>query len=119
MARGTKVFRIRIELIFGRCWNPITPWRSAGPRIRWRKLPAHCSRQPDPASAGLPRVVERAFGFAPMRAAVFRHESSLGRSWPFLAGQGIAGPARVVRHSPRAGLPQSEAAKKCRIENSI
>ena len=30
MASGTSVLRIRIELIFRRCWNPITPWRSAG-----------------------------------------------------------------------------------------
>ena len=30
MAMGTSVFRIRIELIFRRCWNLITPWRSAG-----------------------------------------------------------------------------------------
>jgi hypothetical protein len=30
MAMGTSVFRIRIELIFRRCWNPVTPWRSAG-----------------------------------------------------------------------------------------
>jgi hypothetical protein len=30
MAMGTSVFRIRIELIFRRCWNLITPWgRSA------------------------------------------------------------------------------------------
>ena len=30
MAKGTSVFRIRIELIFCRCWNLITPWgRSA------------------------------------------------------------------------------------------
>jgi hypothetical protein len=29
MARGTTVFRIRIEPIFHRCWNLITPWRSA------------------------------------------------------------------------------------------
>ena len=30
MAKGTSVFPIRIELIFRRCWNLITPWgRSA------------------------------------------------------------------------------------------
>jgi hypothetical protein len=29
MARGTTVFRIRMRLIFRRCWNLITPWRSA------------------------------------------------------------------------------------------
>ena len=27
MARGTTVFRIRIELIFRRCWNLVTPSR--------------------------------------------------------------------------------------------
>jgi hypothetical protein len=30
MAMGTSVFQIRIELIFRRCGNLITPWRSAG-----------------------------------------------------------------------------------------
>ncbi len=30
MAMGTSVLQIRIELIFRRCWNLITPWRSAG-----------------------------------------------------------------------------------------
>jgi hypothetical protein len=29
MARGATVFRIRIELIFRRCWNLITPLRAA------------------------------------------------------------------------------------------
>ena len=51
MAMGTSVFRIRIELIFRRCWNLITPCgypqglpplMSGGPRIlgrgfRWRE----------------------------------------------------------------------------------
>jgi hypothetical protein len=31
MAMGASVFRIRIELIFRRCWNLVTPSRSAGP----------------------------------------------------------------------------------------
>jgi hypothetical protein len=30
MAMGTSVLQTRIELIFRRCWNLITPWRSAG-----------------------------------------------------------------------------------------
>jgi hypothetical protein len=49
MAMGTTVFRIRIELIFRRCWNLVTPSRScrgrssqgrpriSGPRTRWRR----------------------------------------------------------------------------------
>jgi hypothetical protein len=53
MAMGTSVLQIRIELIFRRCWNLITPWRSArgfpanvgrvanlGPRIHRREPPA-------------------------------------------------------------------------------
>src|SRR5258708_23142344 len=36
MAMGTTVFRIRIELIFRRCWNLITPSRSC------RELSAQC-----------------------------------------------------------------------------
>jgi len=34
MAIGASVFRIRIELIFRRCWNLITPRESAGLRRR-------------------------------------------------------------------------------------
>ena len=34
---GTTVFRIRIELIFRRCWNLITPSRSLRPMRACRK----------------------------------------------------------------------------------
>jgi hypothetical protein len=34
MAMGTTVFRIRIELIFRRCWNLVTPSRSWASRAQ-------------------------------------------------------------------------------------
>ena len=45
MAMGTSVFRIRIELIFRRCWNLITPWRSAAARSCHIKPPARAPPQ--------------------------------------------------------------------------
>jgi hypothetical protein len=34
---GTTVFRIRIELIFRRCWNLITPFGYRTPMAVWRE----------------------------------------------------------------------------------
>ena len=48
MAMGRSVFRIRVELIFRRCWNLITPWQSAAP----------------PRMSSVPRVVGRGFAGA-------------------------------------------------------
>ena len=39
MAMGTTVFRIRIELIFRRCWNPVTLSRSCRGRRGLRSAP--------------------------------------------------------------------------------
>jgi hypothetical protein len=46
MAKGTSVFRIRIELIFRRCWNLITPWGQSAQREipRPRALMRHPGR---------------------------------------------------------------------------
>ena len=52
MAMGTSVFRIRTELIFRRCWNLITPWRSAGA---------------PPSMSGVPRILGRGFAGASRR----------------------------------------------------
>jgi hypothetical protein len=41
---GTTVFRIRIELIFRRCWNLITPSRSCRGRRELRSAPLTCDR---------------------------------------------------------------------------
>src|SRR5882757_11357165 len=38
---GTSVFRIRIEKIFRRCWNLITPWRSTGAPLPTSGLSRH------------------------------------------------------------------------------
>ena len=70
MARGTTVFRIRMRLIFRRCWNPITPWAiSTAPQGISGRLSCATSdqpRTPEPAgqtrTSGLRRVVVRGFG---------------------------------------------------------
>jgi hypothetical protein len=63
VAIGSNVLRIRIDLIFHRCWNLITPWRSAripanaaylGPRIRSREPPAHLAGLNANRTSGLP-----------------------------------------------------------------
>ena len=65
MARGTTVFRIRIELIFRRCWNLITPWPArTAPQVNQRgrpcdgaDRPAHDSSLIQTHIASLPRVI--------------------------------------------------------------
>jgi hypothetical protein len=59
MAMGTSVFRIRIELIFRRCWNLITPLRSAAAALcaavtqkRGRRAPAPIAPEAQPAKTG-------------------------------------------------------------------
>jgi hypothetical protein len=44
---GTTVFRIRIELIFRRCWNLVTPSRSCRGRRGPRSAPQNVDAQPD------------------------------------------------------------------------
>jgi hypothetical protein len=47
MAMGTSVFRIRIELIFCRCWNLITPWGGQHSAAEnQRRLPCDGSDRP-------------------------------------------------------------------------
>jgi hypothetical protein len=58
MAMGASVFRIRIALIFRRCWNLITPCDD--PQV----LP--------PPMSGVPRILGRGFRWRELRSILMR-----------------------------------------------
>src|SRR5260370_18324569 len=93
MAMGTTVFRIRIELIFRRCWNPVTLSRSCRGRRGLRSAPIPCEYPPKPNAAATQKrsfhtdeseeAVRTAYVAAEMKRIVADEDPHRRRGRPF------------------------------------